>query len=168
MRIITVCVDFAAHIQHSSLADTRYWHLLRDIVSSSSSAKTSKSASPNLWLSFFFGKITFAPLLIACLGMLGDLDAQRAEDVSNAFAPCFNVIWPLSVHKMSSEALLDCFGAFLRLSVALARHASFADVSSSSIRGVGVTITRAYRASFQNASNRKKVSCWIPVVLYPR
>jgi hypothetical protein len=108
-------------------------------------------SSKRVWLAPFWGRTSFSPVLIATLAVLGELDEQSAVNVAEAFASCFTTIWPLSVSKIPSETLLDCFGACLRL---LGKKSFGAKALG--IHTVGSAVTSAYRSSVSNVSNRRK------------
>jgi hypothetical protein len=108
-------------------------------------------SSKRTWLAPFWGRASFSPVLIATLIVLGELDKQTAVNVAEAFASCFTTIWPLSVSKIPSETLLDCFGACLRL---LGKKSFGAKALG--IHTVCSAVASAYQSSVSNVSNRKK------------
>lgn len=61
------------------------------------------------------------------------------------------IIWPLSAHKVTSDALLDCFGAVMKMSIEDDREAN------ENVEKIGKMIIASFRNAFGNSSNKKKV-----------
>lgn len=60
-----------------------------------------------------------------------------------------DIVWPLSVHKVGVEALLELFGTFLKAAVDLQ--------APDDLEKLGEIITTSFRSALSNSSNKKKV-----------
>lgn len=85
--------------------------------------------------------------------MASFLANYRRHDVGDVLADtvstCINILWPISVQKMSLESLADLFG--LLLGNTDDHH------STSGVLTIAFLITSSYRTSLGNAVNKKKV-----------
>ncbi|KAK7058266.1 hypothetical protein VNI00_001897 [Paramarasmius palmivorus] len=114
------------------LFDARYWNLLYDVIS-----------SPEPWLGPLFNRISIVPILIAYLKSIPD--AETAPIVSK----CIQIIWPLSVQKVTVEHLLDCFAALVAF---IAKTEPTEDLVV-----VGMIIASAFKRSLSVSSLKRKI-----------
>ncbi|KAJ7169665.1 Urb2/Npa2 family-domain-containing protein [Mycena filopes] len=125
------------------LLDVRFWSLLSDIVFDSKSVKH--------WLLPVLNRIPIAPVVTSFLQLLSAVEPELRASLSTAAHNSLSSIWPLAVHKISAESLLDCFGTFLGLLEILPEP-------NAPIEQVGGLIISSLRAAASNSSNKKKLS----------
>ena len=126
----------------SSILDLGFWNLLWGIISSPDPQPTNRPI--NVWLANLLNRVSAAPLLLTLLKT-----SVAHASVCRIASSCFDVIWPLTVHKIPTEATLECFGALLG-----ALRGREADEG---IARLGMLTVSTYRTSFHRSSNRKKV-----------
>ncbi|KAH0590433.1 hypothetical protein H2248_000586 [Termitomyces sp. 'cryptogamus'] len=134
------------------LLDLRFWTLLNDVITSTSTGGSSGTQTRPLkiWLPPLLSRIPVAPSLVALLRLLGRLDPALRSSVVPVIFSSLAIIWPVSAQKINTEAMLECFGAFLT-----AYHG--AHVANDYFMRIGSLITTSYRNSVSNSSNKKKV-----------
>ncbi|KAG6832211.1 hypothetical protein H0H92_004176 [Tricholoma furcatifolium] len=91
------------------LLDLRYWTLLHDAISTTSS----QTRPLKTWLPALLSRIPFAPTHVALLRLLGGLKASSRRPFTQVIFPCLAIIWPISAQRLNAEALLECFNAFI-------------------------------------------------------
>ncbi|KAG5341373.1 hypothetical protein C0989_011084 [Termitomyces sp. Mn162] len=134
------------------LLDLRFWTLLNDVITSTSTGGSSGTQTRPLkiWRPPLLSRIPVAPSLVALLRLLGRLDPALRSSIVPVIFSSLAIIWPVSAQKMNTEAMLECFGAFLT-----AYHG--AHVADDYFMRIGSLITTSYRNSVSNSSNKKKV-----------
>ncbi|EKM83399.1 hypothetical protein AGABI1DRAFT_123732 [Agaricus bisporus var. burnettii JB137-S8] len=120
-----------------------YWKLLSDVLSD----KKSVNARPlKTWLTPLLHRI---PLQAIMASFLANYRRHEVGDVlADTVSTCINILWPISVQKMSLESLADLFG--LLLGNTDDHH------STSSVLTIAFLVTSSYRTSLGNAVNKKK------------
>ncbi len=94
-------------------------------------------------------RVPTAPVVLSYLEAVateGSLDSAQHALVTQ----CITVLWPLAVPKINPETLLECFGAALRLVVAL-RDPDLSDDRALSL------IVSSYRTVLSNSGSKRKV-----------
>jgi hypothetical protein len=126
--------------------DLRYWCLLRQVLDASVGVN---ARGPKVWLGSLLNRTPLAPIILSTLTLLRDLSDADSKSLLLLVRPCFSVLWPLSVHKMGVEMLLECFGTVLDVSSDLG--------SDDALESMCEAIVCSYREAFGNAGNKKKV-----------
>ncbi|OJA09101.1 hypothetical protein AZE42_02578 [Rhizopogon vesiculosus] len=111
--------------------DVRYWCLLRRVLDASVGVN---ARGPKAWLGSLLNRTPLAPIIISTLNLLRDLSDADSEGLLLHVRSCFSILWPLSVHKIGVETLLECFGTVL-----------------------DVSVVNSYREALGNAGNKKKL-----------
>ncbi|KAJ6509305.1 Urb2/Npa2 family-domain-containing protein [Mycena vitilis] len=124
--------------------DPRFWTLLSEIVSD-------QTKGTKHWLLPVLNRVPLAPVLAYFLENLGAVEPQVRLPLTTAVSKSLRSIWPLAVHKISADTLLDSFGAFLRV---------FEQISeaNNALEQIGDSIISSLRISVGNSSNKKKLS----------
>ncbi|KAJ7655049.1 Urb2/Npa2 family-domain-containing protein [Mycena polygramma] len=124
--------------------DLRFWTLLSEIVSD-------QTKGTKHWLLPVLNRVPLAPVLASFLENLGAVEPPVRLPLATAVSKSLRSIWPLAVHKISAETLLDSFGAFLRV---------FEQISeaNNALEQIGDSIISSLRVSVGNSSNKKKLS----------
>ncbi|KAG0697175.1 Urb2/Npa2 family-domain-containing protein [Suillus ampliporus] len=130
----------------NSVIDARYWSLLRKVLNGSVGVGT---RGLKVWLGSLLNRTPLAPITISILTLLRDVPVAEAKELLVLVRPCFSVLWPLSVHKIGVETLLECFGTVLDVSAEL--------VSDEVLEGMCEAIVSSYREALGNAGNKKKL-----------
>ncbi|KAJ7492845.1 Urb2/Npa2 family-domain-containing protein [Mycena latifolia] len=124
--------------------DPRFWSLLSDIV-------TDQTKSVKHWLLPLLNRVPVAPIVASFLQLFGTVEVGLRAPLAAVVNKSLLGIWPLAVHKINSETLLECFGTFIGV---------VGDISEpdADLDQLGVALTSSLRASVGNSSNRKKLS----------
>ena len=104
---------------------------------------------PKIWLGSLLNRVPFAPILISTLTLSRNLSDTISKDLLLLVRPCFSVLWPLSVHKIGAETLLECFGTVLDVFGWLGSDVALEDMCEAMVF--------SYREALGNAGNKKKV-----------
>ncbi|KAF9456144.1 Urb2/Npa2 family-domain-containing protein [Collybia nuda] len=132
------------------LLNPQYWTLLYDILSSADvSTPGITTRSLKIWLPTLLNRIAMTPILTRFLNLLDKLELDIQNQLSGIFSSCFRIMWPLAVRKISTEALLECFGALLNSWSLCERNVG--------IGLVGEMVVSSYRSSLWYSSNKKKI-----------
>lgn len=138
--------------QSNPITDVDHWLLLAEIISPLRKPEDLKRLKT--WLVPLLNRIPFVPIAVAFLNFIPSLTTIQRKTLSEPFSRCFLVLWPLATQKVTADALLDSFSAFLdTLSVECKEQEIFG-----SLTVIGPSITSSYRTSFSNSTNKKKVS----------
>ncbi|KAJ6519597.1 Urb2/Npa2 family-domain-containing protein [Mycena sanguinolenta] len=124
--------------------DIRFWALLSQIVAD-------KTKAAKHWLLPQLNRVPITPILASFLDLLGAVEAEQRVPLTTAVSRSLNIIWPLAVHKISAESLLECLGNFLG---AIQKFPQLIDV----LEQIGDCILSSLRASVGNSSNKKKAT----------
>lgn len=102
-------------------------------------------------------RVPTAPVVLSYLEAVateGSLDSAQHALVTQ----CITVLWPLAVPKLNPETLLECFGAALRLVVALGDpHLSDGRMQALDDRRALSMIVSSYRTALSNSGSKRKV-----------
>jgi hypothetical protein len=121
-----------------------YWELLSDVLLD----KASVNARPlKTWLTPLLHRIPLQTILSAFLANYRE--NEPSNELTDTVSSCLNILWPISVQKMSLEGLADLL--CLLLQNIDNRH------PVSGIVNIALLITSSYRVSLGNAVNKKKV-----------
>ncbi|KAF5377547.1 hypothetical protein D9615_005195 [Tricholomella constricta] len=138
-------------IASNPVLNHHFWNLLRDVISSSDvKAQETHTRPLKTWLPTLLSRIPFSPAVVSLLDRLGDLDPLPRLSLSQAVSACLAILWPLAAQKLNTEAILECFGAFID-----AYNRSHG--ADENLARVGMVITSSYRNSLWNSSYKKKV-----------
>lgn len=146
MKKISAQAHTCVRRANNPLLDERYWILLRDVLLGSDATK---SRSVRAWIVPILQRTPLAPVVIVLLS-LWPRDGVPPTLVS-ASAECLSILWPLAVPKLSTEVLLDCVTAVVKL------LRTSAVVQNARVEPFLQQILASYRYSLANASNKKKV-----------
>lgn len=127
----------------NAVLDLRFWTLLSEIV-----ADQTKAAKH--WLLPQLNRVPIAPILASFLELLPGVEAELRVPLTTAVGKSLASIWPLAVHKISAESLLECFGHFLGTVQKLSEV-------DDALEQIGNSILSSLRLSVGNSSNKKKV-----------
>ncbi|KAG1889396.1 Urb2/Npa2 family-domain-containing protein [Suillus subluteus] len=144
--ILTRLLKDKSKTSDNPVIDARYWSLLRKVLDGSVGAG---ARGLKVWLGSLLNRTPLAPIIISILTLLGDLPVTEAKELLALVRPCFFVLWPLSVHKIGVETLLECLGAVLNVSAEL--------VNDEILGGICEAIVSSYREALGNAGNKKKL-----------
>ncbi|KAF8213299.1 Urb2/Npa2 family-domain-containing protein [Mycena galopus ATCC 62051] len=136
--------DKAAPPALNPVLDLRFWTLLSHIVSD-------KTKAAKHWLLPQLNRVPVAPILASFLQLLSAAERELRVPLTIAVGKSLNSIWPLAVHKISAETLLECFGNFLGVIQTLSEP-------NDALEQIGDFILSSLRASVGNSSNKKKLS----------
>ncbi|KAK0233389.1 Urb2/Npa2 family-domain-containing protein [Armillaria fumosa] len=128
--------------EKSTTLDVRYWALLLDVISS-------PQASLRTWLLPLLNRIPVLPVVVSLLKGLPDVDAPACQNLMLLTRNCLATIWPLAVHKFTTEKLLECVGAFLS-----SAQCSQEDKNHDQI---AQWLILSFTSSFNNSSMKKKL-----------
>ncbi|RDB29584.1 hypothetical protein Hypma_015277 [Hypsizygus marmoreus] len=132
------------------ILDLRIWELLHDVISSSDTALLRTNTRPlKAWLPMLLNRIPFAPILLSLLDLVSSLDSETRHGLTGVVSSCLEDIWPLAVQKTSTETIMECFGAFVRI-------CGLCEIDTGLAR-IGMIITASFRNSVSNSSNKKKI-----------
>ena len=157
MRIIKVSNLFRL-IYYDRLSnpilDARYWTLLADIISpiDPQVQETAKLRLAKTWLTPLLNRVPIAHIVIAFLSSLTNLSSPDRLRLTPVVRRCLAVVWPLSVPKVTSDVLLECFAGIMKI---LKEGSGM--IGDDSLVIIGEMITASFRSAFENASNKKKV-----------
>ncbi|KAG2075229.1 hypothetical protein BDR04DRAFT_1070464 [Suillus decipiens] len=144
--ILTRLLKDKSKTSDNPIIDARYWSLLHKVLDSSVGAG---ARSLKVWLGSLLNRTPLAPIIISVLTLLRDLKVAEAKELLVLVRPCFSILWPLGVHKIGVETLLECFGAVLNVSAELVDDEILGDICEA--------ILSSYREALGNAGNKKKL-----------
>ncbi|KAJ7293352.1 Urb2/Npa2 family-domain-containing protein [Mycena rebaudengoi] len=130
----------------NSILDPRFWTLLSKILSDGGQTKSVKH-----WLIPLLNRIPFAPIITSFLQLFSSIETGLRLELASAVNKSLATIWPLAVHKISVEVLLECFGTILGVWKESSKPDNTFDQSC-------VWIISSLRTSVENSSNKKKLS----------
>ena len=148
----------------SATLDLRYWALFADIISPIDPhvQQTVLLRSSKTWLMPLLNHTPFAPIILAFLSSLRSLSTSDRLSLTPVVLRCMLVVWPLSVPKVTSDTLLECFAVVMKI---LAEDNSVS--GDDSLCKIGDIVTASFRNSFGNASNKKKVrDAYVAIFLF--
>ncbi|KAG7450276.1 uncharacterized protein BT62DRAFT_962067 [Guyanagaster necrorhizus] len=122
--------------------DVRYWGLLLDVISS-------PQASLRTWLLPLLNRIPVLPVVVSLLRGLSDVDNQVRRHLMLLTCNCLAILWPLAVHKFTTENLLECFGIFL--------SSAQCCQSDRNHDQIGQWLIHSFMSSLNNSSMKKKL-----------
>jgi len=133
----------------NSILDLRLWELLHRIISTDVALSAPDMRPSKARLATLLHRTPISPILVAFLDLLGGSDPQMRQRLSQVVSSCLSIIWPLVVQKMSTEILLECFGAFL--------PAVQWCPNNKGLVQIGTIVIYSYKDSLYNSPNKKKV-----------
>ncbi|KAG2160067.1 Urb2/Npa2 family-domain-containing protein [Suillus bovinus] len=122
--ILTRLLKDKSKTSDNPVIDARYWSLLRKVLVLDGSEGA------------------------GARGLKAKLPVTKAKELLVLVCPCFSVLWPLSVHKIGVETLLECLGAILNVPAELVNDEILGDMCD--------TVVFSYREALGNAGNKKK------------
>ncbi|KAK0198611.1 Urb2/Npa2 family-domain-containing protein [Armillaria mellea] len=128
--------------EKSTALDVRYWALLLDVISS-------PNASLRTWLLPLSNRIPVLPVVVSFLKGLPDVDVSARQNLMLLTRNCLATIWPLAVHKFTTENLLECFGVFLSSAQCCQEDKNHDQI--------GQWLILSFTSSFSNSSMKKKL-----------
>lgn len=129
-----------------SLLDSRYWALLRDVISNQPA--NSAHIHPS-WLVNILNRLPLATLVSRALSRHASMPIERQLELFSVFTPCIKAIWQIPAAKMTAEQLLDCAESLWSM-------CSDQEVKSLA-SPIGSLIMVSYRRAFVHSPNKKKV-----------
>lgn len=147
------------HVTRSSnpVNEERYWVLLRDVFSASHQNRSaSKQSRPSkIWLIPLLNRVPIAPIILSFLSIIPKLSSVHRTSLVAAVKNCMVIIWPLAIHKITSDTLLELFGKYIE-NILLGDLVNRTDEDA--VMGIGNLIVSSFKLSLANTSNKKKVS----------
>jgi hypothetical protein len=131
--------------------DLRYWTLLHGICRSVDSKKSKTASIGNAWLQPLLNRVPLLPIVHSLLSNSLNLPAPRDELYLQA-SKSLTFLWYLSAPKFALDALLDCFGAVLRV---IEKEIASGEVSG--LLEICGLVTSSLHTSLSNVLNKKKV-----------
>lgn len=125
----------------SSALDASLWKLLGDVL-------TNSQIPLKTWLPPILNRVSISTAVISLLS-LSSMEGST-NGLFHSARNCLEILWPLSVRKLNAEVLLECFGASL-VAMKNSEH-------NDSIIQIVSWITKSFRLSLSNTSNKKKVN----------
>ena len=132
--------------------DLRYWKLLHGVCLSVNSEKSKTVSVDFAWLQPLLNRMPLLPIVLSLLSNSLNLPAQKRGELYLQSSKSLVFLWPLAAPKFALDALLDCFGAVLRV------------IEKSTISGevagpfeISGLVTSSLRTALSNVLNKKKV-----------
>ncbi|EGO00500.1 hypothetical protein SERLA73DRAFT_107635, partial [Serpula lacrymans var. lacrymans S7.3] len=136
-----------AESKSSAIADTRFWILMNSIITHQMSSNVARPTK--VWLLPLLNRTPIAPIMLAYLGILEKLDNIQMRCLCPIAQKCFDILWPLSVHRFTPDLLLDCFGSVLAVFEMCTADENLARTYS--------MIVASYQAALENSSIKRKL-----------
>jgi hypothetical protein len=130
------------------ITNPEYWKLFSLLVS-----EKAPSTDKN-WLHLVATRFPLQHLVVTYLTLSPQMDKSISSETNPLFLKCFQTFWTMTVTRLSSDQLLDCYGALL---LAL-QSKSGTPTSSTSSEAIAVTISTSYRLGVSTAGNKRKVT----------
>lgn len=105
------------------------------------------------WLAPLLHRIPVGPVIVVFLNSFVHVHEEERGQLSELASSCLIVLWPLTVQRMNSELLLECFGALLGF--------LFSNPLEAGLAKTGRLVVNSYHNSLNNSSNKKKVRVWL-------
>ncbi|KAG2116977.1 Urb2/Npa2 family-domain-containing protein [Suillus clintonianus] len=144
--ILTRLLKDKSKTSDNPVIDPRYWCLLCKVLDGSVGVG---ARGLKVWLGSLLNRTPLAPIIISILTLLNGLPVTEAKELLMFVRQCFSVIWPLSVHKIGVETLLECLGAVLDVSSELLNYEAMDSMCEA--------VVSSYREALGNVGNKKKL-----------
>ncbi|KAH9075806.1 Urb2/Npa2 family-domain-containing protein [Lactarius deliciosus] len=131
--------------------DLRYWKLLQGVCLSVNSESSKTAPVGSTWLLPLLNRLPLLPIVLSLLSNSLDLSAQKRSELYLQSSKSLAFFWPLAAPKFAHDALLDCFGAVLRVM----------ETASGELSGlfqICGLVTPSLRAALSNVLNKKKLT----------
>lgn len=137
----------------NTVLDLRYWKLLHDVSSSLNNSDRSKTVSVGgTWLRPLLNRVPLLPIVYSLVSNSLNLPVQERNELYLQASNSLAFLWSLASPKFAHDALLDCFGALLRV---LERETESGEaLGLFEITGL---VTSSLHTIVSNALNKKKV-----------
>jgi hypothetical protein len=132
--------------------DLRYWKLLQGVCLSVDSKKSKTVSVDSAWLQPLLNRVPLLPIVLSLLSNSLDLPAQRRSELYLQSSKSLVFLWSLAAPKFALDALLDCFGAVLRV---IETQIISGEVSG--LFEISGLVTSSLRTALSNVLNKKKV-----------
>ena len=132
--------------------DLRYWMLLHGICLSVDSENSKMASVGSAWLRPLLNRVPLLPIVLSLLSNSLNLPAQRRDELYLQSSKSLAFLWSFAAPKFALDALLDCFGAVLRV---IEKETSSSDVSG--LFEICGLVTSSLHAALSNLLNKKKV-----------
>ncbi|KAF5337392.1 hypothetical protein D9611_003253 [Ephemerocybe angulata] len=136
-------------VSTNALASERYWKLLSSVLYPND-APSSPTSNTVAWLKPILGRIAIVPIVSAFLNLWPELEPSQSANLLEYTSRCISLLYPLGTQKLTTEALLEAWGTFLKNSGPF--------VNELSAIKIGAVLTKVYGDSLSNSSNRKKLN----------
>ncbi|KAH8120637.1 hypothetical protein DFH11DRAFT_1685876 [Phellopilus nigrolimitatus] len=131
----------------SALLSDSYWSLLGEVLATS--PHTQSSRTNRVWLSPLLNRLSVATIATSFFNSVSLSGTGCSEKLAEDFVRCMLVLWPLAATRMNLDALSECFGSVLAY---MSSDLAFPNRLAS----VCVLVSRSFRQSIGNSSNKKK------------
>ncbi|KAH9005998.1 Urb2/Npa2 family-domain-containing protein [Lactarius hatsudake] len=131
--------------------DLRYWKLLHGVCLSVNSESSKTAPVGSTWLLPLLNRLPLLPIVLSLLSNSLDLSAQKRSELYLQSSKSLAFLWPLAAPKFAHDALLDCFGAVLRV----------IETASGEVSGlfqICGLVTSSLRTALSNVLNKKKLT----------
>ena len=130
--------------------------MLNDVFSASHDNQgPSKLSRPSkIWLIPLLNRVPIAPIILSFLSILPKLNSVHRISLVTAVKSCMVIMWPLAIHKIVSDTLLELFGGYIQ---AILDNGLINMTDEDAVMGIGNLIDSSFKSSLANTSNKKKV-----------
>lgn len=132
--------------------DLRYWNLLHAVCLSVNSESSKMASIGSTWLRPLLNRVPLLPIVLSLLSNSLCLPAQRRDELYLQSSKSLAFLWSLAAPKFAPDALLDCFGAMLRV---IEEAAASGEVSG--LFEICGLVTSSLHTALSNILNKKKV-----------
>ena len=132
--------------------DLRYWKLLHGVCLSVNSENSKTASVGSTWLRPLLNRMPLLPIVLSLLSNSLDLPAQKRNELYLQSSKSLVFLWSLAAPKFAHDALLDCFGAVLRV---IEKATASGEVSG--LFKICGLVTSSLHTALSNVLNKKKV-----------
>ena len=132
--------------------DLRYWNLLHAVCLSMNSESSKTESIGSKWLRPLLNRVPLLPIVLSLLSNSLYLPAQRRDELYLQSSKPLAFLWSLAAPKFALDALLDCFGAVLRI---IEKATASGEVLG--LFEICGLVTSSLRTALSNVLNKKKV-----------
>lgn len=126
------------------------------ISASHDDQSTSKLSRPSkIWLIPLLNRVPIAPIILSSLPIIPKLDLVHRISLVSAIKKCMSIIWPLAIHKITSDTILELFGEYIK---AILDIGLVILTDDDAMMAIGGLINGSFKSSLANTSNKKKVT----------
>lgn len=133
--------------------DLRYWKLLHGVCLSVNSESSKTATVGSTWLRPLLNRVPLLPMVLSLLSNSLNLPAQKRNELYLQSSKSLAFLWSFAAPKFALDALLDCFGAVLRV---IEKATASGEVSG--LFEICGLVTSSLHTALSNVLNKKKSS----------